>query len=131
MHFTKEGPKYILEHGKATSMPIIGHKFSSETQRPAVYTKGKLRFVDLPGLEDTKGPQQEIINSYTSSLVFKKGRHCRLVLVLEVASLYSSRGGKLAELLTRMEGMFGKEFLSLAQSSCLVISKVDSAVYSE
>jgi hypothetical protein len=84
----------------------------------------------LPGIFDTKGTQQEIANSLTNSLVFKKGRPCRMVIVVEKASLDDRRGGTLADTLVGMERLFGPGLAHLAKSSCLVLSKVDSAVFS-
>lgn len=63
--------------------------------------------LDLPGLFDTKGAQQEIINAYAFSMIFKGGRSFRFVLMTEVASLYDRRGGTLVDIFKMFERLLG------------------------
>ena len=55
----------------------------------------------------------------------------KLIIVLEVCSLYDKRGGLFADIIVRLEQLFGPDFPQLANSSCFLISKLESLQYSE
>jgi len=59
-------------------------------------------------------------------MIFRRQRSFQLVIVLEVASLYEKRGQTLVELISRLHKLFGKDFAELADSSCLVITKLSA-----
>lgn len=125
MTYEKKGFNYLLKHEENSSLPKIGNTVVSETELPELFTKGDINLLDLPGLYDTKGPEQEMVNAYTSSLLFKKYHQFRFVIVVEVSTLLERKGGKLADLIRKMEEMFGEALIEIAKSACLVISKVN------
>ncbi len=109
MTYEKKGLSYLIKHEGNSSLPKIGNTAVSETELPELFTKGDINFVDMPGLYDTKGPEQEMINAYTSSFLFKRYHQFRFVIVIEISSLYDRKGGKIADLLVKMEEMFGDD----------------------
>ena len=51
---------------------------------------------------DTKGDNQEMINAYANTKVFVQGKSYKMVIVVELGSLFSARGGLLAPLIQRL-----------------------------
>jgi hypothetical protein len=51
---------------------------------------------------DTKGDTQEMVNSYANTKVFLEGKSYKMVIVVEIGSLFSARGGSLAPLIQRL-----------------------------
>ncbi len=125
MSFHKEAGRFLLKHEFNPKLPIIGTNLSSCTEIPKFYKKGNIIHADLPGNMDTKGDTQEIANAYANTKVFVSGKSYKMVIVVELGSLFSARGGQLASLIQRLEGFFENDFLSMADSSCIVASKVN------
>ena len=71
------------------------------------------------------------MNAVSNALFFKKGISFRCVIVLAVSSLESGRGKMLADVVLRLENLFGANFSNIFESTCLVITKVNSLVHSE
>jgi hypothetical protein len=129
MSFHKEAGKYLLKHEANTNLPTIGTDLSSCTELPKFYKKGNTMHADLPGNLDTKGDTQEMANAYANTKVFVQGKSYKMVIVVEIGSLFSARGGQLAPLIQRLEELLGDDFLSMADSSCIVASKVNLGEY--
>lgn len=112
-------------------MPIIGNKNYSETELPSCYKKKEINLIDLPGILDTKGSEQEIVNAYTNSIIFKQNRSFKFMIVLEASHFYDKKGSALVETISRLEKLIGSDFPNIFASCCLVVSKHNSLVYSE
>lgn len=83
-----------------------------------------MNFIDLPGIFDTKGSLQEVINSFSNSLIFKRNNSFKFVIVVELSSLQERRGSTFVDVITRMETLLGQNFASIAESCVLVVSKL-------
>ena len=123
MAFSKNGCLYDLSHPTAAQMPTIGNSGSSQTELPSCFQKGSVNLIDLPGILDTNGSEQEIINAYTNSLIFKKGRSFKFMIVLEMLHFYNQRGAALVETISRLEKLLGADFPYAFGSCYLVVSK--------
>ena len=66
-----------------TSCTVVPSKFVTEES---------MCVVDPAGFLDTKGPIQEIINSYANAKMFHKYGKIKLLIVIEKSSLESARG---------------------------------------
>lgn len=84
-----------------------------------------MTFIDLPGILDTHGINQQIINAYLTSLLFRSGHILKFVIVIEVASLKDSRGYMFTEIISRLETLLGKTFTEIASSCLMVITKTN------
>lgn len=95
---------------------------------PSVFnTKEKdMVIVDPAGFNDTKGLAQEIINSYANAKMFKRGGKTKVILVIDISSLLSSRGGVFTNLMKRLMELFPQDFKSMVNSIMLVVSKTDT-----
>ena len=81
-------------------------------------------FCDSPGYKDTKGVHQEILNSYCNARMIRVGCRAKILLVVEVSSLKSARGGNFVELAQLLAKLFQNDFRQIIYSSFLVITKV-------
>ena len=124
LEFESDGIGYNLKHPTSTLMPVIGNTNNSETEIPACYRKPGMDFIDLPGIFDTKGTIQEIINAFSNSLIFKRNNTFKFVIVVELSSLQERRGSTFVDVISRMEALLGSDFPHIAESCSLVISKV-------
>lgn len=99
----KKGAKYIINHGdNSGKYPKIGNEMESCTSIPAIYTANGESFVDLTGWFQTRTANQEIINAYNNSAIFKKGKKVKIVIVAEISSIIALRGGILVEIVHRL-----------------------------
>lgn len=73
---------------------------------------------------DTKGPHQELINSYSNAVMFQRGTNVKLVVVVEFATLQSGRGGNLSEVAKRLFALFPTDFDRLTNSIMILVTKV-------
>jgi len=67
-----------------------------------------------------------MINAFTNSSLFIKYRQFKLIIVIELNSINDRRGGMFIDLLKRLEDMLGDDFVQIAKSCCIVVSKVSS-----
>ena len=102
--------------------PKIGNEKNSCTLLPGIF--GKL--VDSAGFLDSKGPVQELINSYTTAMLFKKDERTKIIIVIELASLQTGRGKDLIDVANRLAKLFPNGYRQLFESVLLVVSKVYS-----
>lgn len=68
-------------------------------------------------------------NAYSSSRALVQGKTYKMVIVIEIGSLISARGGPLATLVQRLEELLGDDFVRMGESSCIVVSKVNMSEY--
>ena len=87
---------------------------------PAIYGS----YIDSAGFLDTKGLEQEILNSYATAQLFKQGSRVKIVVVIEQSSLLSFRGKAIIDVANTLHKLFPDEFHILVESIILVISKV-------
>lgn len=108
MQYTKEkGAKYKISHGDTTGLyPAIGHGGRSCTSVPAIFEANGESFVDLTGWFDTGSSNQEIINAFSNSTIFKKGKEVKIVIVADISSIMAHRGGILVEIVHRLSEFF-------------------------
>ena len=66
-----------------------------------------MNLIDLPGILDSRGSEQEIVNAYTNSHIFKKGRSFKMMLLVEANQIYDRKGLILVETIERLEILFG------------------------
>lgn len=57
----------------------------------------------MPGIFDTKGSFQEIINAYANSMVFRSKKSFKFIIVVEVSSILEKRGSTFVNVIARME----------------------------
>ena len=57
---------------------------------------------DPPGFFDTKGVHQEILNSYCNAKMFKVGIKAKIVIMVEISTLQSARGGAFVNVTKRL-----------------------------
>lgn len=119
--------KYHISNGEKGKYPEIGNSFKSCTDIPGVYGN----YIDSAGFLDSKGQEQEIINSYATAKLFQRGSKTKIVVVIEWASLQSSRGKTIVDVANRLLELFPVDFKYLIHSIVLAVSKVDEQVASE
>ena len=112
--------KYHIINKSEGDFPLIGNTNKSQTSMPAAYKN----YIDSAGFLDTKGPKQEILNSYATAQLFKQGAKVKIVVVIEQSSLISSRGNTIVDVANTLHKLFPDEFHILVESIILVISKV-------
>ena len=95
MKVEKKGINYQITHINNSSLPVIGNSLESETVTPEVFSKQGFNYIDFPGIFDTKGPRQEIINAYSSTLALKRFGSYKFLIMIEVSSIYEKKGGRL------------------------------------
>lgn len=73
---------------------VIGAGADSVTVVPGVYVDdvNKLIFIDCPGLLDSEGVHQRILNAYAIHTVLKIGGQIKLLLVMSGPSFFSEKG---------------------------------------
>ena len=124
--FTQTFGMYTINHNNNAKYPEIGNTFESCTTIPSLYTSQEgLVFYDPPGFLDTKGVYQEILNSYCNAKMFRIGCKARIVMVVEISSLLSAKGGGLVEVAQRFRELFKNDFRQLVHSCLLVVSKIN------
>ncbi len=69
---------------------------------------------------------QEIINAYSNSAIFKKGKQVKIVIVAEVSSIITCRGGILVDIVLRLSQFFLNDLTFMLNSIILVLSKVNT-----
>lgn len=79
---------------------------------------------------DTKGDVQEIVNAYANARMFREGNQVKILLTIEISTLKSGRGGKLAEIAIRLLELFGQDFNYLLNSIMILVTKVNPEDYS-
>ena len=57
------------------------------------------KIIDNPGFEDTRGDVHDVLNSYSVSRLFRKGKNIKLVIVIEFNNITNARGGKISEII--------------------------------
>ena len=67
-------------------------------------------YIDSAGFLDTKGAEQEIISSYATAKLFKRGSKTKIIMVIEIASLISTRGKIIADVANRLAELFPDDF---------------------
>ena len=87
--------------------------------------------VDPSGFNDTRGPNQQIINSYAIAKMFKKGVKSKILLVIEHDTFKSGYGADVVKLSMRFKELFPKDFNNLTDSIMIVVSKVNPDELSE
>lgn len=80
---------------------------------------------DPPGFLDTKGARQEILNSYCNAKMFRVGTKAKIIILVELSSLMSGRGGAFADVAVRLRQLFGRDFRHVIEACVLVVSKVN------
>ena len=98
MEWEKVKKKYHHNIKSKGNFPAIGNKFNSCTDFPEGYGK----YIDSAGFLDSKGPAHEIINSYATAKLFKRGSKAKIVVVVEWANLQSSKGKTLVDVANRL-----------------------------
>ncbi len=69
---------------------------------------------------------QEIINAYSNSAIFKKGKQVKIVIVAEISSIIACRGGILVDIVLRLSQFFLNDLTFMLNSIILVLSKVNT-----
>lgn len=103
---------------------IIGHN-GSQTSIPECIKFENRIFWDCPGFKDTKGPFQEIFNSYTINKVFNSTRKFKVVLVLDNRLIDHTldRGVAIVDLVTQLSKIFKEDIDKIKDSLALVATK--------
>lgn len=124
--FTKKHGKYRIENDDENKFPKIGNTNLSCTTIPSLYTSPEgTVFYDPPGFLDTRGITQEIINAYCNAKMFRLGSKAKIIIVVEVSSLLSARGGAFVDVALRLRELFANEFIQVINSCFLLVSKVN------
>lgn len=74
---------------------------------------------------DTRGITQEIINAYCNAKMFRLGSKAKIIIVVEVSSLLSARGGAFVDVALRLRELFANDFFQVVNSCFLLVSKVN------
>ena len=110
--------------------PQVGNTNISCTECASLYfDEKKNAFFDCAGYFDTKGVNQEIINGIANSKIFKKGRKVKLIMVIDISSLFEKRGKFMSDFVLLLKEQFGSDFEFLAKSTMIVFSKVNTSDY--
>lgn len=122
--------QYTIRHNDPQKFPEIGNTNESCTEITSLFPLTKdLVLFDPPGFLDTKGVHQEILNSYCNARMFKVGIKAKIVIMVEISSLLSSRGGSFVQVTQRLRELFQNDFRQIINSCVLVISKVHPSIY--
>ena len=88
-----------------------------------------MAFYDPPGFLDTKGVKQEILNSYSNAKMFCRGSKAKIIMMVEIGSVMSARGGPLVDIAKRLRELFKNDFRQIINSCGLIVSKVNMDEY--
>lgn len=85
-------------------------------------------FVDLPGLEDTRGPEQVLINAAFIRKVLRNARAVKFVFVIG-AEQFTSREGSASQTLRQIASMYNEDFYGqlIKRHSLLLVTRSDGA----
>lgn len=121
----KKGLGYVISHNNS-KFPEIGNTKTSCTDVPSYYPFiNNTVFYDPPGFVDSRGLHQQILNSYSNAKMFKVGTSARIILVVELSTLRSSRGAAFVGITDRLYDLFESDFDKVTNCCLLVISKVN------
>lgn len=84
MQAERKNGNYHLCHkgGAENEFPQIGNTNVSCTTIPQYYSYGSLTFYDPPGFMDSKGVNQEILNAFANSKMFRPGMRAKICIVI-------------------------------------------------
>ncbi|KAM3137724.1 hypothetical protein pb186bvf_010144 [Paramecium bursaria] len=101
----------------------IGHDLLSETDCPQIYQGDNLLVLDLPGLLDNRGWQQQVKNGYLTSLCLNKYKRMKFILVVDCNSI-SERGHlNLQDFLNQIKQTLGYLAYSVLDSIRIIVNK--------
>jgi len=104
-------PKKVLEAEKSIDSLKIGHKISSETTLPNIwsalkYQNKEIALWDCPRFGDNRGVVQDISNSYYLKMLFDQYKHRRIVMTI-LENSFEGRGENFLRLITSFTALFG------------------------
>ena len=73
---------------------------------------------------ETTGSIQETVNAYSYSRMFQRGTKTKLIIVIEYSTLQTGRGGNVPDIAKRLLHLFPKDFIQLADSMMILVTKV-------
>lgn len=90
---TEEDMLFVCPESKLPQI-VIGGGAKSITVIPGVYVdeKNKFIFIDTPGLLDSVGVFQRILNAYSIHTVLKAGGKMKILFVIDRGAFYSKKG---------------------------------------
>lgn len=106
--------------------PMIGHDSDSATIIPNCYEDPNSNKVywDCPGFKDTRGPEQEIVNSFYIKRLFDSFDKVKIVFVVSKSQLDSNRYNDFRSFIERVTKLFGDDAHKL-KGSAFVVTQVD------
>jgi hypothetical protein len=82
----------------------------------------------IPGFNSTKGPEEEIYDSYCQARAFENGNKIKILLVVERCCVFGSRGNAVVDSFCKLIKMFSSNILQVVQSTAIVITKTNGKV---
>jgi hypothetical protein len=62
-----------------------------------------MTLTDAPGFLGTTGPIQQILDAYCNAKMFRVGKKAKIIIIVEVFTLYSARAGGLIDLAVKLQ----------------------------
>lgn len=114
----------VVAAGAGIPGAIIGHGVDSETSIPNIWYdhEKRLIFCDCPGSDDTRGPEQEIVNAFAIHQLFKKSSELKVLLTLENSGFDGGRAQDAIKSLNRLISLV-PDRAKLKHGLMLVITK--------
>jgi hypothetical protein len=118
----RKGELHIINEGEVECK--IGHNAGKScTTIPNRDASTSNVYWDCPGFKDTRGFKQDIVNQFYINNIFNKVEDVKVLVVIDEATLDSTRGGIFNELLTTLHHMFENSNKVLEQSCIFVFTK--------
>jgi hypothetical protein len=84
---------------------------------------------DLPGFFDTRDIKQEILKSYSNAKMVCRGTKAKIIIMVEIGSLMSAKGGTMADIAKRLRQFCNNDFRQIINSCGLIASKINLSEY--
>lgn len=94
--------QYIVQTNNPLEGTKVSHGSVSETKMPVYWED----WCDLPGLGDTSGAIQDIVNAFTTFAISNKAKRLKVLLVVSENTLNVSRGSKFMALIKTLSLTF-------------------------
>ena len=102
----------------------IGEGHVSKTLFPKSYIdqKNSIIYWDVPGYDDSHGPEYEILNEISINSIFKSSKQIKVIMAVEESHLLSNRGQTFIDFMRRISQMF-QNINYIAYSIVFVLTK--------
>lgn len=85
----------------------------------------------IPGFFDTKDIKHEILKSYSNAKMVCRGTKAKIIIMVEIGSLMTSRGRSIADIAKRLRQFCKNDFGQIINSCGLIVSKINLSEYED